>query len=96
MDIRLQVAKGNLEHRRVGEVRNVTPIRSSEDFYRLWHEFQRHRFVTLLASLILLFVAVAFVFLFQDPSQRLLAGLRVRGPILFRLRRVRGMCAARH
>ncbi len=44
---------------------------------RLYHAFQRHRFVSLLASLILLLLAAALVYLFQDPGQRLLTGLTV-------------------
>ncbi len=47
------------------------------ELVRFWNAVQRYRFATLLASLVLLFVAVAVVYLFRDPSQRHLAGLSV-------------------
>ena len=44
---------------------------------RFHQAIQRYRFATLLASLILLFVAVAVVYLVRDSEQRFLAGLSV-------------------
>lgn len=38
---------------------------------------QRHRFATLLASLVLLLIAIAVVYLFPDPQERILTGLSI-------------------
>jgi len=47
------------------------------ELIRFYRAIQRYRFATLLASLVLLFVAVAVVYLFRDTGQRHLAGLSI-------------------
>ncbi len=55
-------------------MKRAGPIPELIQFYRA---IQRYRFATLLASLVLLFVAVAVVYLFRDTGQRHLAGLSI-------------------
>ncbi len=55
-------------------MKRTGPIPQLVRFYQV---IQRYRFATLLASLILLLVVIAAVYLFRDPQQRLLTGLSV-------------------
>ena len=55
-------------------VKRTSPI---PQLVRFHAALQRHRFATLLASLVLLLIAIAVVYLFPDPHERILTGLSI-------------------